>query len=302
MSIQQASDRPRLAFLHLPKTGGTSLSSAIAKRFDLDFVPSWADVRHVEDVTEPDGRIAFRRNVDESLLVPSRIGKSVATLPFIAGHFNIESLRWFGERLVFTVFRDPRLRSISNFIHGRRHGLVPVQWTLVDWLAHGHLVKPPLVGRLGEPRWQGRTHYQAMFQQLMPVELAGHSLLLGEAYLGASWREQYELAAHALESVDLAFFPQDNAEVVDHLTALDLVPRGRTGDVMIRQNVTPPEEARAIPSCSWELAETALVEATVLDLALVSAAVARFPARYMSAALVDTDQLKASCRKWGIIR
>jgi hypothetical protein len=91
----------KLAFLHIPKTAGTSFTRALAR--------GWPRVRIVATPTQFDA-------------IPEA---DAAQLDLVAGHFLAHQLaapRWQGFAAL-TVLRDPRARLLSSYRYARAEGL-----------------------------------------------------------------------------------------------------------------------------------------------------------------------------------
>ena len=90
---------PKLVFLHLPRTGGTTLHHLLTAAFPPEQVC-------------PERFMRLRRWPLEEL-APFRL---------FSGHFTISGVdRIPGEKRIATVLRDPRARVISTFQLWRRH-------------------------------------------------------------------------------------------------------------------------------------------------------------------------------------
>ncbi|MCU0886685.1 MAG: sulfotransferase family protein [Rubritepida sp.] len=93
-------DAPRLVFLHVSRTGGTTLHAALAARF-----------RPEEACPERFNGLAR---------IPA---EALARYRFFSGHFTFETLRLIpAPRLVVTVLREPRTRLVSLYRFWRGHG------------------------------------------------------------------------------------------------------------------------------------------------------------------------------------
>jgi hypothetical protein len=89
----------RLIFLHLPKTGGTSLHHQLGQAFGHQLI-----------CPERFSRLEILS--DEEL----------ATYRFFSGHYHFDQIRLVpGARYVLTVLRDPIERVLSNYYFWRRH-------------------------------------------------------------------------------------------------------------------------------------------------------------------------------------
>jgi len=85
---------PRLVFLHIMKTAGTSLS---------ELVSGWV----------PPGRSKVHASLDEVVMLPRPL---LARLQFLAGHLPFEALSLIPGRFeTVTVLRDPVARAISHY-------------------------------------------------------------------------------------------------------------------------------------------------------------------------------------------
>lgn len=91
----------KVAFLHIPKTAGTSIRVALQEAFG-------ADNCYVLGLNEPWQE--FRKNA-----------KAHADTPVLAGHFTMNDIRRVpGPRKTFTVLRDPVERVLSWYGYLRR--------------------------------------------------------------------------------------------------------------------------------------------------------------------------------------
>ena len=92
--------RPALAFIHLEKTGGTSLRDSLAAQFEED-------------------RVCPGPNHPLYSFSVSELGY----YDFFAGHFDLDSIRYIPRRNIKTVslFREPRSRLISWYRFHKSH-------------------------------------------------------------------------------------------------------------------------------------------------------------------------------------
>jgi hypothetical protein len=89
---------PTTFFLHIAKTGGTSLTASLSTIFKKYGINVYA----MGDLTE------------ENLLIINDIGKTA----FIAGHWGHNTFRSIPKNAFkFTVLRDPRDQTVSNYLH-----------------------------------------------------------------------------------------------------------------------------------------------------------------------------------------
>jgi hypothetical protein len=89
----------RLVFLHIPKTGGTTLHHQLARGFAPEQIC-------------PDRFATLDRHSPAAL----------AAWRFFSGHFNFDQLRLVpAPRFVVTVLREPAERILSTYVYWRRH-------------------------------------------------------------------------------------------------------------------------------------------------------------------------------------
>ena len=98
-------DGPPVSFMHVEKTAGTALASALARRFhplQIDADPNRSMPPHV--------RSAF----------PTPALAGVCERKLVWGHYDLPSLRRLGsQRLVVTMLREPRGRILSLYYYWR---------------------------------------------------------------------------------------------------------------------------------------------------------------------------------------
>lgn len=140
------SPAPRVVFLHMPKSGGTSLAEAlqatvpiterigaidaVATRRACAMLAGAGDAAHAghEDLGQGAAVFALR----EAMMLQHMAWDSA----LIHGHLPWSETAWrhFGDRYAFvTLLREPVARTLSNWRMARRAGLVPE--AAADWLA-----------------------------------------------------------------------------------------------------------------------------------------------------------------------
>lgn len=136
---------PKIVFLHIPKTGGSSLSKALRRhyRFAGFHIKSAESSRAAEWMsgltTEDPGFLDARQRVRESLILYA----AAQDRRFLTGHVwnspGITALRGTGYRLV-TCLRHPVDRWFSNYFYSRyksgAHGRIEL--SLEDFLQTRH--------------------------------------------------------------------------------------------------------------------------------------------------------------------
>ena len=109
-----------LGHLHIPKTAGTSLNTAITDSLRLREVY----FHRVED-----------RNADEITLRLPKAGPArelVLCYPYFSGHMSLGQLQALNRTHVFTILTDPRVRLIKQFTWISRSNLP--QHSILEWL------------------------------------------------------------------------------------------------------------------------------------------------------------------------
>ncbi|HKW39302.1 MAG TPA: sulfotransferase domain-containing protein [Burkholderiales bacterium] len=135
-----------IAFVHIPKTAGTTLNSILAQQYSPDELHE-VMMRGMSWIA-PQARL-----VPKPLISLSKIHRLKAALRcprrlrLIHGHFDLSLLRVFpaGARC-FTLLRDPVDRAISHYYHYRRMTADPVhalamRSTLAQWVSACGLVE-----------------------------------------------------------------------------------------------------------------------------------------------------------------
>lgn len=103
--------QPKLGFLHIPKSGGSSLNESLYAAFGLEPV-------HVSSLVP---RAAARPGRDPNRSIEeSTIAFVLArNMPFLAGHLTFTALKGLKREFVFTVLRDPRERLVSLYTYAQ---------------------------------------------------------------------------------------------------------------------------------------------------------------------------------------
>jgi Sulfotransferase family len=158
----------RLFFMHIPKTGGSSLYEMLVKYFAPEEI---CPERHFEAVLIPPDEAARYR--------------------FFAAHTTYDLLFQLPEaKRIVTLFREPIERTISDYYYLRRH----VSQNIDPRLARSM----PLATYLN---WPNR-YFQERLNDKHAVFLCGHRHLNPE---GAPWRDDeeiYDVGVERIETID----------------------------------------------------------------------------------------------------
>jgi hypothetical protein len=206
-----------LVHVHLPKTAGTSINTHLAEHLDPERLHTQRPIRDI-------------------------LGMSVLQLmeaPFIACH-GASLLRDVlpGERLYFTVLRDPGAQIWSHYNETRRAGLTIEEFE--DWCLDPNNQNP-------QSRWltMDWSCLRPSHAELHDVRRLGEDALLAEA-------------TDALEKLDLIGSTENLADLLGVIAERTGLPELATG-ALKRQNAT-----RAMPPTGL-LRSVAVREATTID-------------------------------------
>jgi len=137
---------PLLVFVHIPKTGGTTLVTLLAQRYAPEAIRKIM-MRGMSLIVPP------RARASSSLISASKIRRLKWALRdpervrLIHGHFDLSLERFLPSRAsMFTILRDPVERAISHYYHYRRQSGDPahnlaISSTLAEWVSARGLVE-----------------------------------------------------------------------------------------------------------------------------------------------------------------
>jgi hypothetical protein len=116
----------RIVFLHVPKSGGTSLHNLLGRYFKArEICPE---------------RLRFLDRIPDVQLAQYRL---------ISGHYFFDQLaRIPPPKVIITILREPRARLLSLFNYYRAHS-----WKLIEWFEKQELDSPRKAKELGLPRY-----------------------------------------------------------------------------------------------------------------------------------------------------
>jgi hypothetical protein len=140
-------DRSRLvAFVHIPKTAGTTLNSILAREYFPD--ETYEVMMRGMSLAIPDSTILSRPTISFSKIhrLKSALNRP-HSLRLIRGHFDLSLGKILPpDTQYFTLLRDPVERAISHYHHYRRQTTDPIhplalQSTLTEWVGTCGLVE-----------------------------------------------------------------------------------------------------------------------------------------------------------------
>ena len=135
-----------VAFVHIPKTAGTTLNSILAHEYSPD--ETYEIMMRGMSLSVPKPMIMPRPVISFSKLrrLKSAI-KHRQTLRLIRGHFDLSLSKLLPpDTRFFTLLRDPVERAISHYYHYRRRTIDPIhplamRSTLSEWVSSCGLVE-----------------------------------------------------------------------------------------------------------------------------------------------------------------
>lgn len=135
-----------VAFVHIPKTAGTTLNSILAHEYSPD--ETYEIMMRGMSLSVPKPMIMPRPVISFSKLrrLKSAI-KHRQTLRLIRGHFDLSLSKLLPpDTRFFTLLRDPVERAISHYYHYRRRTIDPIhplamRSTLAEWVSSCGLVE-----------------------------------------------------------------------------------------------------------------------------------------------------------------
>jgi hypothetical protein len=162
-----------LAFMHIPKTSGVALMSALAGALNPGMVTNGFDL------------CLFGSFRDFETMDPAeqrKIHASPASLPpgstLIAGHFSFSTLRQaFPRAQMTTILREPSSRLLSHWLFWRQLS-DPTLTPLGRWADYVRNSREPLARFLAEPAIACQTDNLALRMLLWP-----HSLIRGDQFI-----------------------------------------------------------------------------------------------------------------------
>lgn len=178
--------RERLAYLHIPKSAGTSIRASLEERFDADDTAPWSFDRYLF------GPFTEHERISEPIM--SEPAEALADYRFATGHWALPTLLVaFDPADVATVLREPRSRLLSHYSFWRTwpewmHDL----WDPYDAARHA---QQPLADYLGDPAVAHQT--DNLTTRLL---LGRHDLVPVDGFIAAEHVEQ--LTAEACAAVD----------------------------------------------------------------------------------------------------
>lgn len=136
-----------ICFLHVPKSGGSSVHAAIERALTPDaLAPQRQDTSvfcdfHDFELLRPEARA--------TLVVDPRDLLSLGRHRIVVGHFSLDTLRQVAPlSSIFTILREPRARLLSLYLYWRTLGVSDF-WQPYRATEHAHR---PLAEFLSEPR------------------------------------------------------------------------------------------------------------------------------------------------------
>ena len=217
LAFSRTKGKPRLVFLHLPRTGGTALAKDILfPNFPRSY---WCHVNYRQDL-EPVGGAH-----DPLRWTESRRGR----VRLLAGHMPVDFAQYFpGPSEYVTLLRDPIARTISDYYFCRRNRTNPAheaarKYSLIEFVERGHGLTHNCYAR-----WLSNAIYGAVYRTDDEMLEAARKNLTTFAFVGIT--ELFDASVRRIcEKCGLTQYPLSSRN------RNDATPRGKDVSVAARR-------------------------------------------------------------------
>ncbi len=277
----------RLGFKHIPKSAGISLSQAIHSSWGLDY----RSLLQVQASPEEEMHYLTPHvaRFDDLDLWSGR--------PYVAGHVGIEDLARLNRTFVFTVLREPVVRSLSAYAYLRRRAEDGHTQT-----ASGELG----VGQRQALRLSPRDWFLSSRQDDMTRGLLQDAFSVGTPERDAadewlstrrrlSTAEAEWLIRGALDRIQVAYVGVDAARIVENLYLQGLLPT-----LPEVHYLNEAERHLRLEAVSYQDLYADVVESTVLDTLLIDIASDMFPGYVFDPCQPSFESFAETARRYGL--
>lgn len=278
----------RLGLIHIPKTAGSSLNDSLGKVLCPDQVHIRALNKHAE--VENDPRIGKRRLRVE---YGSDLHLKIKEMAWVSGHISALAMEEFSRDFVFSVFRDRKMRVLSQYRFGR--------WRWDKANNQGTKIVGAISPSISFADWLEKVTNDSRD----PTRF-GHNLIVGDRFKGTNDFEKAtrdslvsidDMILERLKRVDRIYFPAELEEVLINLSDEGLAPsvkvqkKSRVTEITTYKQSKPERVLKLLHSYSNSLN----VESKIFNFAKT------IHATYWTGREVSDSEFLSACEKYRII-
>jgi len=277
----------KLGFIHIPKTAGTTINDNLGRVL----CPEHVHIRALYKSNYPEvSPSKFKGRI--KVQFESNFHNQVKERDWVAGHISALSMAEFGREFTFSVFRDRKVRALSQYRFMR--------WR---WDAKNKSSQE----RIGIPPDISFSDWLVRFTALSNETRYGHNLILGPKFnqdltssktdLSNDWESSREVPLEPLSNIDRVYFPNELQEVLD-----DLAEEGLAPPIKIEKSSRITQESKYKKSEPELILELLNSKSKPFDLetSLFNAAKTQF-AKYWTGKEIDDSEFLSLCEEFKVI-
>jgi len=283
----QKKKQVKLGFIHIPKTAGSTINRNLGKLLCPEHI-------HIRALYKSSSTLVINSNPKGNLPVQSDsdLHLEIKERDWVAGHISALAMAEFGREFTFSVFRDRRIRALSQYRFMRwrwdtfrkttkEQTGIPPNVSFSDWLVR--LTTRPLGTRYGH--------------NLIIGPKFDKSIVKSDTDFSTDLELSDELLLERLGKIDRVYFPSELQEVLDNLAEEGVAPplklekSVRVTELVIYKKSEPEIILELLNSKSSTFA---------LESRVFNAAKAQF-AQYWTSKEVDDSAFLSLCEKYRII-
>jgi hypothetical protein len=277
----------KLGFIHIPKTAGSTINDNLGTIL-------CPDVIHVRDLYKSNSPEVKPGKVKRNLQVQfeSDLHLKIKARDWVSGHLSALAMEEFGREFTFSVFRDRKIRALSQYRYGR--------WRWDKFAKTSTL-------QIGIPPDVSFSDWLAQITKIRIGTRYGHNLIIGPKFgrdidkrkpeLTNDMESSHKILLERFGKIDRIYFPRELQEVLDNLNDEGLAPpiklenSSRITQVAIYKKSEPEKILELLNSESGPIA---------LESKIFKAAMDRF-SKYWTSQEVDDSEFLSMCEKYRVI-